>query len=98
MEDALNARYGHLLPGMAEGVVDFDPVAQQSRFVRFARQPLYPFLSNPKLSTGAALFWAEQLFLFFSYLFFSYLRRTVPFLTNYSRELFQYCSLLFRLH
>lgn len=23
MEDALNARYGYLLPGMAEGVVDF---------------------------------------------------------------------------
>jgi len=23
MEDALNERYGHLLPGMAEGAVDF---------------------------------------------------------------------------
>lgn len=31
MEDALNARYGHLLPGMAEGVVDFAYGRQYAR-------------------------------------------------------------------
>ena len=31
MEDTLNARYGHLLPGMAEGVVDFAYGRQYAR-------------------------------------------------------------------
>lgn len=31
MEDAVNARYGHLLPGMAEGVVDFAYCRQYAR-------------------------------------------------------------------
>ena len=31
MEDALNARYGHLLPGTAEGVVDFAYGRQYAR-------------------------------------------------------------------
>ncbi|MGB7319275.1 MAG: carboxymuconolactone decarboxylase family protein [Planktotalea sp.] len=31
MENALNARYGHLLPGMAEGVVDFAYGRQYAR-------------------------------------------------------------------
>lgn len=31
MEEALNARYGHLLPGMAEGVVDFAYGRQYAR-------------------------------------------------------------------
>ena len=31
MEDALNARYGHLLPSMAEGVVDFAYGRQYAR-------------------------------------------------------------------
>jgi 4-carboxymuconolactone decarboxylase len=31
MEDALKARYGHLLPGMAEGVVDFAYGQQYAR-------------------------------------------------------------------
>ncbi|WP_370399243.1 carboxymuconolactone decarboxylase family protein [Sulfitobacter sp. JB4-11] len=31
MEDSLNARYGHLLPGMAEGVVDFAYGRQYAR-------------------------------------------------------------------
>ena len=31
IDDALNARYGHLLPGMAEGVVDFAYGRQYAR-------------------------------------------------------------------
>lgn len=31
MEDALDARYGHLLPGMAEGIVDFAYGRQYAR-------------------------------------------------------------------
>jgi len=47
MEDALDARYGHLLPGMAEGVVDFAYGRQYSR-------PKLP-LRDRYLATIAAL-------------------------------------------
>ena len=47
MEDALNARYGHILLGMAEGVVDFAYVRQ------YARPGLS--LRNRYLATIAAL-------------------------------------------
>ncbi|MEP2891120.1 carboxymuconolactone decarboxylase family protein [Tateyamaria sp.] len=47
MEDALDARYGHLLPGMAEGVVDFAYGRQYAR-------PALP-LRDRYLATIAAL-------------------------------------------